>query len=397
MPDVGYQESIDACEARLSDQKTRSLTSTLLLFSFFPIFVLLLLARAPDIIPPRLWAEDGSLFLREWTQHGFFSFFRPYAGYFHLVPRLSAAIAFGIFPAEWAVVCFTLIVVALTTYTGFILMRLLGSGVLGVIGGIALLFAPGWMEALGSVTNLQWVLAPGLLVLILKSRVLSTRESIGFVILASLSGPFSAIFLPISSYLLTRDFLRRETNPVVLAALLCGLIQLAAIIAMAAATHHSEAMRPLWLTARLMELSLSSAKWPFLAAALLCTTLLIGDQKLFRTGLAAGIALLTIALVIKFRHETSIFESGVIVQRYWYVQGVLWILIGISASSEAGLLRYWGGLALILTLLNLPAQGKSRTWPWKSDNWSQFVQSAKLAPTTFKYAPDWSMILDLRR
>ncbi|MBM9590441.1 hypothetical protein JWG41_08300 [Leptospira sp. 201903075] len=74
---------------------------TIFYFSNFLIsFILLYLHRPDSLNHPQLWAEDGTIFLRDEWVIGFPStIFKLYSGYIHFVPRLIAFIS-DLFPYE---------------------------------------------------------------------------------------------------------------------------------------------------------------------------------------------------------------------------------------------------------------------------------------------------------
>lgn len=362
------------------------------------LFISLLCLRAPDLFPPRLWAEDGNLFLVAWYAQGLISFVTPYAGYWHFVPRLTAAIS-DLLPQLWTLWWFTIVSVAMATWSASILFRTLGGGFAGVIAAAALLLAPGWQETLGTVTNLQWVMAPALLTLVMNPAALSRSEGLAFAILAGLSGPFSALFLPISGIVLLWSAYNRKPDWVALVAVAAGLLQIGALLTTVASTPPVEAPQPQWLAGRILELSLSLSAFPVVAAVVaLALSLLAGEKRLFRLGLLAALVLVTVAVVAKWSTNFSVFESGQAGLRYWYIQGSLWLIMGASIISErARWLKVSGLVSLCLILSNIHTKPFIREWNWPADQWETFVRAARNGPAKYKYAPNWTMTLDFSK
>jgi len=134
----------------------------------------ILISRAPERISNGyMWAEDGAIFMNEAYQLGLASIFHPYAGYLHLLPRLIAvasAYLFGIHSAPYIYVdCALIISVSISVY-------LLRAGlrfpwkrypmILSALLALSPWLVPANNEVLLNVTNLQWVLAPALMMLL---------------------------------------------------------------------------------------------------------------------------------------------------------------------------------------------------------------------------------------
>ena len=359
------------------------------------IFLCALAVRAPDLWPPRFWAEDASTFLSDQLRFGWQAFFFPYAGYLHAVPRLSMMLI-DLFPLSWAASLSMIIVVAMTAWSASIIIRVCGAGAGGAIAAIALVLASGWTEPVGSVTNLQWVIAPGLLALILKTSAIGRAEGLVFAFLASLSGPFAAAFAPLTAIVVTTQFYRyRSINWVAIIAGISGLVQVLVIVLSPESTGSQKA-EPVWLFARLLALPFGYSPLPLVAALLLVATLFVGESRWLRAGLVSGVLLLTAIVCVKFNHLPRIFEAGTVGQRYWYVQGVLWVMVAASALSDVskiGKALAVGGL--LLTFLQVNKEPLRREWPWPTQSWSGFVSEAQMSPATHHYAPGWNFDLDL--
>lgn len=117
----------------------------------------------------------------------------------------------------------------------------------------------------------------------------------------------------------------------------CAAIQVCVIIYSSTPTA-TEPPQILWLLWRLTELPFQLSLWPLGALLLLASTVWHGDDKWFRAAILIGVLSLTLIIAFKFNHQPSIFVSGTVAQRYWYVQSVLWLLIAASALRERSLL-----------------------------------------------------------
>ena len=54
---------------------------------FAIVLVVLIFRRFDGFVNPQLWAEDGTVFLQQYTDIGAKSIITPYAGYLHTIPR----------------------------------------------------------------------------------------------------------------------------------------------------------------------------------------------------------------------------------------------------------------------------------------------------------------------
>lgn len=366
------------------------------LASIFLIFIIALVLRAPDLFPARFWAEDLAVFMSGQLNAGAVSVIKPYAGYLHLVPRLTAVVAAAL-PLQFAPIVFTVVVITFSAWSATIAARAVGGWIGGLVAAVSFVLVSGWDEPVGSVTNLQWLMAPALLVLVLSNDRLPTPEGIIFALFASLSGPFAAVFGPvITAVVIIRYVKTQKIDWVSLTATVGGLVQICVII-LNPSPSSNELPEPLWLMARLLRLPFSFSPFPLISAALLIVTIVLGHRRWVLVGLLAGITLMTAVVAFKFHHQPRIFESGIVGHRYWYVQGVLWVLIGAYALSDRGwLTKVFGTTGLILMLWNAINQPLAREWQWPTEDWQAFIVHAHNGPAVFKYAPDWEFNLDLR-
>ena len=177
---------------------------TLILASF------VLFLRKPDaLLNPQFWGEDGVIFFHQCYAFGLNSLFLPYAGYLHTIPRLIA------------LVCSPFPLVALPLLYN-------SSAFIGLLLVCAYLFNPRLklpvkpLFALSvvlipyssvcylNITNLQWIMAPLLLLVQLQDPPRRSRQIVAdylLVIALGLTGPFVILCLPlfITGYLMRRD------------------------------------------------------------------------------------------------------------------------------------------------------------------------------------------------
>lgn len=175
------------------------------LLAIFAITLGLTFARMPERLTQGfLWAEDVSIFLKGGYDQGLGSIFVPYAGYLHAVPRLIVAAYASVgspahAPLVLAWIC-AIVLAGAATLLFAAVHRHLGR-VAAVCFALALTVVPQDGEIWLTVTNLQWILGPLLLVLLWREfvaeQVFPARvfylDSVLIVLLA-LTGPFGLVF-----------------------------------------------------------------------------------------------------------------------------------------------------------------------------------------------------------
>ena len=150
-----------------------------------------------------LWWEDGPVFMGQAQTLGWRSLLEPYAGYQHLYPRTVAWLGEqfhllyrpGIYFAGW------LLGYLLSAFVLLRTARLLGAGWF-LIGAmlVAIAFQPQNGEVLFTITNVQWVLGVSLFLIGISGlQVVRGYPWIdaGFMLLMSLTGPFSIFLVPV--------------------------------------------------------------------------------------------------------------------------------------------------------------------------------------------------------
>src|SRR2546425_1002417 len=180
------------------------------------VVLVALSAKKPDaIFHPQLWAEDGVIFLAQQRERGFFhALLTPYAGYYHLVPRVTAVIADS-FPLIYTPIIYNYIAVLLTccvSYYIFFARIGLSNIYAKLILSLVPVLVPHTGEVLVTVTNIQWVLAlclPFLYMQDIHQHWLETLVSLIVVVIVGLTGPFM-IFS--SATLLLRFIYHRKFN-----------------------------------------------------------------------------------------------------------------------------------------------------------------------------------------
>lgn len=149
---------------------------------------------------PYLYAEDGSVFLQQQLLQGVSAVVTPFAGYLHLVPRLTAMLAapFGAVHAPEVYALCALLVMVWTAIT-IAMCRLSYAWLLPVL----MFLVPHNGEVFGTITNAQWLMACALPLIALtpapESRAARFNQLV-FVFTASLTGPFCVFAAPLFLY-----------------------------------------------------------------------------------------------------------------------------------------------------------------------------------------------------
>ncbi|MPW04845.1 hypothetical protein GCT19_04135 [Paraburkholderia sp. CNPSo 3155] len=149
-----------------------------------------------------LWAEDAPIFIQQAHQLGLRAILTTYAGYLHLIPRLIAETQRVLLPLHatpyFFVWCCAILTSGACAYVAFALRAV--TPVTAAFMGLAPVLAPQNGEVLLTITSLQWVLLPALLVLLWEAVFESDgRWAFPRVIavgLLALTGPFGVLLAP---------------------------------------------------------------------------------------------------------------------------------------------------------------------------------------------------------
>jgi hypothetical protein len=177
-----------------------------------------------------LWAEDGHVFIKGAMERGLGSVLEPHAGYLHVYARLVTYVATALGTSSIAYVMLA------GWIFGYLLAQVLVARALHSYGlqpwavmaaVVAIALAPTSGETLFTITNVQWHLGAALAVVVLIPIARApTGPELLFIAIASLTGPFSAILLPLVALRVWwfRDAYARQRADVVL--VVGALIQL---------------------------------------------------------------------------------------------------------------------------------------------------------------------------
>jgi hypothetical protein len=167
-----------------------------------------LVARRPDaVFRAQFWAEDGAIFFADQLRAGFWhAVLTPYSGYLHVIPRILAAVFSGLrvqaVPAAYGI---SSIVIAAFCCGAFSWPRfrcLIASDLLRALCCLLMAAMPTGSELIGSITNLQWFLAPLAILIAFSSTEAGQRKpetiaTLFLLLLIGLSTPGLFVVLPL--------------------------------------------------------------------------------------------------------------------------------------------------------------------------------------------------------
>jgi hypothetical protein len=348
---------------------------------------LILVVRKTDaVLHPQLWAEDGVVFFRQALLQGVSSIFVPYAGYLHLTQRLVALPA-SLLPCQ-------IVPLVYTSAAGLILLwacsRLLSPRFnvpYPPLFALALVLMPQSRgECFLTLVNLQWVLAPLLVVLAVQTAPASRRDRWGDWLLTGLlglTGPFVILALPL---FVVRSLRERSRYAHVLTAIALGGSAVQAIyIAFNPPVLEPAVHAPgLWMEVLGRRLfgslflpeSLTVMIPPVMLAGLsaavpvLVVFLARGERERLRLVLSFQLfaAAMLVAVIYQMRAEPASLLPFETYERYFLNVYVMTAWSLIVALKTAQVRRWIGGL-LLLMLLGVTLSGL-RWSPFTDYDWA---------------------------
>lgn len=365
-------------------------SSSGLLVCVLALCTLVLYLRKPDQFEnPQFWAEDG-FFYHTHFLYGWHTLVEPYNGYLHTIPRLIAGFSWWLDPAmapSWFVgtaLAGTLYVAALALSQR---QPLRGRPLMA----LAIVCVPDAFEVLLNVTNLQWVLAAGLVLLLAFDDPLGwpgrLHDGIA-AILIGLTGPFSILFAPL---FLVRALYRSTRWSWFMAAVIASVaaIQLACMlrtsgsaapafavvwidgisaigIRLAGSLFLGTTLDPSSIRALGFELALVTV------AVLSMWTLRRGPERPARIFTTVALTLLVVASLYRCRESLESLQLAGYGSRYFFPPQliVLWLL----ASAVGDPRGTWRWTAILMVTLTLAVNAKRLREPPLVDlRWSDYV------------------------
>lgn len=167
----------------------------------FLLAIVIVWFRAPDRLAHGfLWAEDATEFLFQAHRLGKHSILFDYAGYLHLIPRAIAYAQFMLTPVGAAPYVFVAASLLLVAAGCAYIAAAIPLPMVAVLMGLAPVLAPQQGEVLLSITNLQWMLFPCLIVLLWECLFEPPPGRVGARAVATavlgLTGPFGVLLSP---------------------------------------------------------------------------------------------------------------------------------------------------------------------------------------------------------
>lgn len=279
--------------------------------AIFLIAIVLIVSRRPDaLFRAQFWAEDGTIFYSDAYNFGWFhSEFHTYAGYFHLIPRLAAAISLLV-PLLRAPLVLNIIAIAAYALPVNLLLSSrsktwgsLGFRALLAASYLALPFIP---EVLAMFADVQLVLVISALILVVGAAPRNTTERIcdaGFLLACGLTGPFCFFLLPIAAIVAYTRRGRWEWVPVCIFSL-CSFIQAWALLFLNAGVRSAFLGATPHFFLRIL------AENVFLSAILgvvLFTIVPASHAFLFELSVAGIGSILSAVILLRARLETKMF------------------------------------------------------------------------------------------
>jgi hypothetical protein len=171
------------------------------LLTFSACWILLSHRAFSRITSAHLWAEDGPIFIGEFVNQGFGSFFNQYAGYFHTIPRIFGAAAVA-FPVElWPqIIALLSLTTAAATFAIFVsddFRDYVDKKIVRFCLCLTLCLSPGLSEILSNLANLHWIIFLAATLLILKKAPLRLTFEAPLLFLFFVSAGECLVLLPL--------------------------------------------------------------------------------------------------------------------------------------------------------------------------------------------------------
>lgn len=300
---------------------------------------LLLFARRPDaLLNAQFWAEDGPVFFHAALVDGLRSFFEGYAGYIHVVPRLVALIAlifpFNLQPLVYNLASLLIAAGVLTLFAAPAYRYLVHSDIARIAIVLAAAIAPFGGEVIGDITNIQWFLTIGALLLVLyRPTVASASGSVLRALLAAccaFSAPLTILWLPMALRVLSAPRHRERTTALIV---IVGSVFEVGLSVVSAQSAHQPFSLHVLATALAATLIFRVVVPTILGQVVAVNLTALPAVALAFTGcVAVGIALLPRTKAARFR---------AIAIALWIVASLLVALIGRNFVAMFGSVRHF--------------------------------------------------------
>jgi hypothetical protein len=192
--------------------------------------VAILVGRRPEaVFKAQFWAEDGAVFFAEQLRMGFWhAVINPYSGYLHVAPRILAGLFSGLrvqaLPTAYGISSIIVAAFCCSAFSWPTFRWLISSDLLRFLCCVIMATAlPTGAELIGSITNMQWLLAPvGILIVFSEQHFSHGRwraiATLLLLVLIALSAPGLFVVMPLFIWqaIRGRDWQRWKAFAVVL-------------------------------------------------------------------------------------------------------------------------------------------------------------------------------------
>jgi hypothetical protein len=380
------------------------------------IVTAVLVGRNPFVfIEPKLWNEDLWVFLFEQREVGARALLVPYAGYFLFYQRLWAAMA-AAFPLEYTPWIYSIGSLVAWWWVSVILVRspLFPTPLWGAAAAAFIALMPQNCEVILVLTNSQWVLATGLVVL----TATTVRHDLRwhdhlFAIVAGLTGPFVTLLMPLAAWRAwSAHSLKKGVDALAVSLAICGGIQLAAVLftsqrlqASGSITATTLAHGIAFSTAGMLIPTFSpwfpTLMWPAAAVIGIAT---IGSlvkvvpeylpRRLIMT--AAGIFLVAGIAAFTGRNPPSVQQAG---GRYIFIPSALFCVTLLLTWSHSRRKTVWRAIPIAVTCAVLVCTERdllAQPYPIENNNWWDHCRRLRAGlPTRVRAAPLPNIVVEL--
>lgn len=186
-------------------------------YASYILLILIVVFRRPDAFyDAQFWGEEGSVFYAEAYHQGIGSLFHSCGGYFHLIPRLLSLICVKIsLPLHLVPFVFTYTWMFILLFLArYIWIKLNFSVWQKFCMVLTLMIIPIQSEVVINQTNMQWILAVFLLVMIFFPHQKSSNvyPEIVLILLFGLTGPNLTVMLPLLLWKWYTVYKEKETR-----------------------------------------------------------------------------------------------------------------------------------------------------------------------------------------
>jgi hypothetical protein len=362
----------------------------------FLLSILIIWFRAPDRLAHGfLWAEDGNLFMLQAHQFGRHSILLDYNGYLHLIPRLIALAQHKLMPIGTAPYFFVAVCLLLTAASSAYIASAIRIQSIALLMGLATVLSPQEGEVLLSITNLQWMLFPALLVLLWECLFAPPERWIApraiATVALTLTGPFGVLLAPAAG--LAALWKLKTLTPKRIAWL---AIYFAAVLFQAWIMHTRPAPLPPpghvdWIHRIPLELFANllpgdAPLWLGWAMALWLMVIVAGSESALAGGFICAVGIAVWALgAYRVNGNAPIlcwYSTG---SRYFYIPLVMFIWASLLAWATARSRMIRVGAAGFAIVLMLASASRFEAGVWEA--WSI---TTTLTTYEIKMPPSWS-------